>query len=66
MKKTFIDAAPANTAYELQFGDNLDGTANMVSHRFVPSKVWDNQELLRRDPQYVYTTSSTLAPYPQP
>lgn len=64
VKKTFIDAAPSNTRYELQFGDNLDGTPNMVPHRFVPSKVWDNQELLKRDPQYVSRlrqTGKTLA-----
>lgn len=53
VKATFIDAAPSNTRYELQFGNRRDGSPNMVSHRFVPSKVWDNQELLSRDPDYV-------------
>ena len=52
VKRLFIDSGvAAGERYELNLG--TDAVPVWVSHRFVPSKVWDNQELLKRDPQYL-------------
>ncbi len=52
VRARFVDRAPANTPYE------IDGK----THRYVPSRVWDNQALLERDPSYVATLESLGGP----
>lgn len=57
VKQTFIDAAPAGEAYRLNLGTELNPV--WISHRFVPSKVYDNQALMERDPNYINNLRST-------
>jgi len=57
VKATFIDAAPAGTAYQLNLGTEANPV--WISHRFVPSKVYDNQALMERDPNYINNLRST-------
>src|SRR6266498_3943313 len=58
LKALFIDAAPANTTYWVDSrGDDpvisLKPMPHAQTYRFIPAKVWDNQELLKVNPDYV-------------
>ena len=56
IKDLFIDGMPPDTATDINLG--TDERPIWISHRFVPSKVFDNQELLKRDPNYVQNLMS--------
>lgn len=47
VKARWIDAATPDTPYTIEEG------GRPVTHRFVPSRVYDNPALLERDPEYV-------------
>ena len=57
VKDRFVTAAPAETTiWEKRTVYDPDGKAlsKYMSRIFIPSNVFDNQELLRNDPNYVY------------
>lgn len=69
IKAIFIDAAPENTRFWVDSrGEHpvvsLKSIPHAQTYRFIPAKVWDNQELLKVNPDYVdqlYSVGGVLA-----
>lgn len=56
LKALFIDGMLPNTATDINLG--TEERPVWIAHRFVPSRVFDNAELLKRDPNYVQNLRS--------